>query len=254
MVSISVNAARGRQAAALKLLCFPYAGGSADVFRGWSALTPSWLEPLAVPLPGRRERIFEPMPSDLDDLVAGLLVEGHLPTDEPYALLGISMGALIAFELARALMRADAHQGLRHFVAVSYPAPWRVRHMDLHRMNDDEFITALRVIDATPPAVLENDELMRLIMPTLRADFAVAERWRHRPAPPLPVPVTVVHGDADAGCTTEDAAAWQQECGVDGFTMHTMAGGHFFFRPDPSELVTVVARALDRARTDQEVS
>jgi surfactin synthase thioesterase subunit len=253
MASISASRARGHRAAAVKLLCFPYAGGSADVFRAWSALTPSWLEPVPVPLPGRRERIHEPMPSDMDELVANLLAEGHVPVGEQYALLGISMGALVAFELARALVRVGAHEGLRHLVAVSYPAPRLALHHDLHLMPDDQFIEALRVIDATPPSVLENAELMELVMPTLRADFAVAERYRYRPAPPLPMPFMVVHGAADAGCPTDDAAAWQQECGGESFTLHTLPGGHFFFRPDPSELVTVVAHALDRVRTDQEV-
>ena len=91
--------------ARLRLLCFPYAGGGTSIYRSWSAQLPPHIELCAVRLPGREGRFAEPPLRRMDRLLA-LLVNGVLPyLDRTVAFFGHSLGALVAFELARALRR-----------------------------------------------------------------------------------------------------------------------------------------------------
>src|SRR4051812_30171971 len=87
----------------LRLFCFPYAGGAANVFHNWSSLLPSSIDVCAVQPPGRGNRLLEEPYTGLRELV-GAAANALLPhMDRPFALFGHSMGALVAFELARFL-------------------------------------------------------------------------------------------------------------------------------------------------------
>ena len=106
--------------------------------------------------------------------------------DRPFALLGHSMGAAIAAELA---CGAHARPNLRHLFVSARAAPGKQRHdRRMQALDDRAFIDALREMGGTPRAVLDNSELMALLMPALRADFTLIEN--HRPVP----------GQAGGGC------------------------------------------------------
>jgi len=94
-------------AARLRLFCFPYAGGSASIYHSWDAELPVGVELCAVQLPGRQNRILEDAFSTMPDLIAALVTALAPALDRPFAFFGHSMGAITAFELARALRRLD---------------------------------------------------------------------------------------------------------------------------------------------------
>src|SRR6185437_11668624 len=89
--------------AAVRLVCFPYAGGGASMYRDWAGAMGDSIEVWPIQLPGREARFCEPAFTRLAPLVEGLAdaVGPHL--DRPFALFGHSLGALVAFELARLL-------------------------------------------------------------------------------------------------------------------------------------------------------
>jgi len=90
--------------ARLRLFCFPYAGGGASVFYAWAEGSPQ-MEVCPVQLPGRESRLSEPPFTRLPPLVQALASDIRTHLDKPFAFLGHSMGATIAFELARELAR-----------------------------------------------------------------------------------------------------------------------------------------------------
>ena len=215
-----------RPAARLRLVCFPYSGGGAASFRGWADAMPS-LEVLAVQAPGRETRMREPPFTRIDPLVAEITVALRPLVDRPYAFFGHSVGSFVAFETARALRRAGLPLP-RHLVLSGCPAPDAHRvDQPVHDLSEQHLVAALRRYRGTPDEVLANDELMALLLPLLRADFAVYETYAAREEPPLDVPVTVLGGLEDDHATREQIEGWRAHT-TRAFALRMLPGGHFF--------------------------
>lgn len=216
-----------RPDAALRLFCFPYAGGGAVSFRPWVDRLPTQVELCAVTLPGRGVRLPEPAFWQLAPLVDAIAPALLPQFDRPFAFFGHSLGALLAFELTRYLRRH--HQPLPcHLLLSGRRAP----HLPattppLHPLSEADFLQALRRLNGTPTAVLENTELMQMLLPTLRADFAVVETYHHQADTPLACPMTTFGGLEDPETTPASLMAWQAHTTAP-FGCHWFPGDHFF--------------------------
>ncbi|MEU8197139.1 alpha/beta fold hydrolase [Microbispora amethystogenes] len=225
---------------ACELVCFPYAGGSGSVFRGWQRHTRS-LRVTAACLPGREVRLSEPAIPDIDRLTTALLTAVTPLTGRRYAFFGHSMGALVAFELTRRIRDAGLPLPAGLFVA-GMEAPHLVRFDPAHDLPRDELVAWLHQGQGLDAEVLAYPELIDLMLPTIRADLAVAENYRFRPLPPLPVPVHVLHGrddDVDVAASGAWAELTSEECRVT-----TFDGGHFFVREHEGRIVRLIEDAL----------
>jgi medium-chain acyl-[acyl-carrier-protein] hydrolase len=232
-----------RPLADVRLFCFPYAGGSALVYRGWAAQLPSSIEVCPVQLPGRFNRAGEPALRSATELVRLLATELAPELDKPFAFFGHSMGAFIAFELARLLER---QRGLspRHLFASGRRAPQlpEANPRQTSDLGDAEFVAELRRLQGTPKEVLDNPELMELAMPLLRADFKLCERYEFAPGPLLRCPVTAFGGlqDLEVG---DAVAGWRAQT-TGPFALHMLPGDHFFIQSQAPALIAAVGRAL----------
>jgi medium-chain acyl-[acyl-carrier-protein] hydrolase len=234
-----------RPAARLRLFCFPYAGGAASVYRAWSAELPQEIEVCPVQLPGREGRIREPPARSMDELVEAAAEGLSAELDGgPFALFGHSMGAVAAYELARRRRDSGASEPL-HLFASARSAPGMPRLDEpIHDLPSDRFLQRLRELDGTPAEVLEHPELMALLEPLLRADFAVNETWEPRPGEALSCPLTALGGLGDEHVPREHLEAWR---GVTrgAFKLHLLGGDHFFLNgPARGDLLRIVARGL----------
>lgn len=236
--------ARRNPAARMRLFCFPYAGGGATIYSTWWRMLPAEVEVVAVQPPGREARIAEPPFHDL----AALVREMHrqlLPElrELPFALFGHSNGALMAFELARTLRRSGGPMPL-HLFASGRPAPQlELEDPPVHDLPEAEFIEELRRLKGTPEEVLQHEELLRLVIPLLRADFSLAETYRYASEPPLPLPLSAYGGAQDLEVPPEQIEAWREQAGGE-FRARTFPGGHFFVNEDRAEVVAEVAATL----------
>jgi medium-chain acyl-[acyl-carrier-protein] hydrolase len=166
--------------------------------------------------------------------------------DWPYAIFGHSMGGLIAFELTRALRAAGRPQPVHLFVsAIEAPGTPALRPR-LGSAPDAEVKRALRSLNGTPPALLDNDELMALMMPVVRADFSVLETYEFREEPPLSMPITVFGGRSDQAVPPSVLSGWHRQSSR-GARLQLFPGGHFFLQSAESDVVRAVARALEPA-------
>lgn len=225
-----------------RLFCFPHAGAGASAFAAWPALFPPEVEIVAVQLPGREDRVGEPHPASVEVAVRMVAVALRPYLQGPYAFFGHSGGALLAFELARALRKRGTQP--RHLFLSGQPAPGHhSAATQLHRLSDEDFGDALRGLDGTSDGVFGDPELMKLLLPTLRADFTLWENHRHRPGPPLSVPVTALGGDTDPRAPISGLQAWAEHTTGE-FSVEVFSGGHFYLNDSEAELTTVLGSTL----------
>ncbi|MFZ1028468.1 MAG: alpha/beta fold hydrolase [Limnoraphis robusta] len=225
--------------AKLRLFCFHYAGGGALIFRNWSAYFSPNIELCAVELPGRGKRLREPPYTQLKPLIEALTLAIHSYLDKPFVFLGHSMGGLVCFELARQLRREYGLSPQHLFVsgcrAPQIPDP----DPPIHQLETSDFIEELRRYNGTPEAVLQNQELMDLLLPCLRADFAVLETYNYQSEPPFTFDITAFYGLEDKQVSQAEMQAWEQQTTAD-FCLKTLPGDHFFLHSHQSLLLQLL--------------
>ncbi|WP_395107610.1 thioesterase II family protein [Actinomadura sp. SCN-SB] len=234
--------AEPRPAAALRLVCFPHAGGAASFYGSWSRSLPSSVELLAVQYPGREDRIRDDRVHDMGKL-ADLVAEALEPlcAGRPISLLGHSMGAGVAYEVACRLERRGRTPA-RLFVS-GRPAPDRQRRKAVHRASDEDLLTELRRLAPANHALADHPELAELMLPTVRDDFRLIESYEPCGSV-LDCPVTAMLGDHDTEVTVEEAQGWRAFT-RGRFTMKVFPGDHFYLIPRRAQLIDWVLRSLD---------
>src|SRR5581483_9264935 len=202
------------------------------------------IEVCPVQLPGRENRLLEAPFAHLSALVETLIAVLQPYLDMPYAFFGHSMGALISFELARALRRRGCTLSPAHLFVSGHRAP-HIADPDppSYALPTPEFIEELRGLDGTPEAVLQNDELLHLLLPLLRADFSLCETYRYYQEKPLRCPVTAFGGLQDKSVSREMIGSWrEQTCGQ--FKVRFFAGDHFFLEKEQVAVLTALIQDL----------
>ncbi len=214
-------------AAGLRLFCFPFAGGGTLLYRSWMETLRASAAVCPVCLPGREGRLKEPAFDDMEALVAALVPAIGPFLDRPFAFYGHSMGAAIAFELARALRRAGMPLPRGLFVSAARAPQFRLGHQAQTDPDDADLMEQLRRLEGVPAEVLANPALMALAMPALRADTRLYRNYVYRPEQPLAIPLFAYGGDADPNVSREQVGAWREQTTA-GFVQMEFAGGHFF--------------------------
>jgi medium-chain acyl-[acyl-carrier-protein] hydrolase len=229
--------------ARVRLFCFPAAGASANSYLPWSAALPSFIEAFGIQLPGRGERFHEKPARDMQALVAELTQASRALRDRPFIFLGHSLGTLIAFELARTLRRNGERLPL-HFYAAAHRAP-QIPETDppAHQLPDRQLVEKLRELGGSGPEILAEQELMELLLPTIRADFAMDETYSYTAEPPLGCPVTAWGGSDDAELSREDLALWQHQT-ASAFELQIFQGDHFFVHSQREVLIDAIEARL----------
>ncbi|HEX8145860.1 MAG TPA: alpha/beta fold hydrolase [Pyrinomonadaceae bacterium] len=236
---------RPNPAAALRLFCFPYAGGAARVYRSWAEHLPDGVELCLVELPGRGTRMWEPRLTSILSVAEALEPTLLAALDRPFAFFGHSMGAVTAFEVARRLRRRHGRQPAHLFVSGS-AAPHLPRiHPVTYDLPEDEFIEHLVSLNGTPREVHENASLMELLLPLLRADFQAVQTYAWQEEPPLSCPVHAFGGLEDANVSRERLAAWREQTTAS-FSLRMFPGDHFFINTSGPVLLEVLSSELRR--------
>jgi surfactin synthase thioesterase subunit len=238
-----VHCPKPKPQARLRLFCFPYAGGGIGVYRFWPNYLPGDVELCAIQLPGRDSRLRETPFVDLP-LLINALMEGLAPKlTTPYAFFGHSLGAVIAFELARKLL-PTAMSPVHLFLSARRAPHVPSRYSPCHQLPDDEFIeTIVRRYNGIPPAVLAEPELMKLFVPVLRADFTLLETYEYVPQPPIDLPLTVFAGTDDQVVSTSEVAAWR-EMTRSAYDFRIVPGGHFFLQTAQVQILETISQQL----------
>lgn len=228
--------------AKVRLICFPYAGGGAAIFRGWTDILPSSIEVCAVQLPGRGARLAEPSLTNLTDIINALAREFDQYFDKPFALFGHSMGAMLSLEFARLLRNERGIEPSHLFIsgcrALQLPDP----HPATYNLPEKAFIEELRRLNGTPQEVLNNPELINLILPVLRTDFTICQTYKYSDDLPLKYPITVF-GGIDDKTKREQLMPWSDHT-TSTFTLRMFQGDHFFLHTAELKILEIIAQKL----------
>lgn len=229
----------------LRLFCLPPAAGAASGYRPWMTLLAPRTEVVPVQLPGRESRFVEDPVTSADELVA-TLVDAIRPEIGPrYALFGHSMGALLAHDVACALAAAgrppthlivSAHVPA-HLMALK-PLPTHVA-----RMSDPDLRDYLAANGGLTGEQLDDEELLAIVLPLLRADLTVCESYRWTPRPPLDFPITALGGEHDPNAPGALLARWS-ELTTAGFRCRLLPGGHHYLYDNPAAVAGVLSEIL----------
>jgi medium-chain acyl-[acyl-carrier-protein] hydrolase len=232
-------------AASGRLFCFSYAGGNASAYRDWYKSLPPDIEVCNVQLPGRGSRFKESSYTSLNALLDGLeqAIEPYL--DKRFSFFGHSMGAHVAFELARRLRHHGKNSPTCLFVSARKAPQVAPRSRPIHRLPEAEFREEIERLNGTPREALENPELMDIISPILRADCQAVETWEYSPSEPLDIPVVALGGAQDAHVSIEDLEKWSQVT-KGPFEIQLFSGDHFYIHQATDALLGVIGRSISR--------
>jgi len=216
-----------RPEARLRLFCFPYAGAGALIFRTWSDGLPADVEVCPVQLPGRGTRLMERPFIRLAPLVEALAQALVQLLDRPFAFFGHSLGALVSFELARRVRKQYGMDPVRLFVSAGRAPQIPHRGPAIHTLPEEQFVAELRRLNGTPRELLSHVELMEIMLPLLRADFALYETYVYSSEAPLNCPISAFGGLLDHSVNDSDLEAWRAQTSMF-FSLRMFPGDHFF--------------------------
>jgi medium-chain acyl-[acyl-carrier-protein] hydrolase len=242
MIDRWITCAKPNAQACLRLFCLPYAGGGSSIFRRWPQGLPSNVEVCTLQLPGRESRLHE-MPFQRLLPLAETVAEAMLPhLDDPFALFGHSMGAKIAFEVARYLRKKYELEPVHLFVSGARAPQLPSTEPPTYNLPEPEFLEKLESLNGTPKEVLEQPELLELVIPLLRADFEVVQTYEYLPGPLLSCPITAYGGLQDE-VDRDHLEGWGNHT-ISSFKLRMLPGDHFFLKSSEHLLLRSLASEL----------
>ncbi|NBM19518.1 alpha/beta fold hydrolase [Streptomyces sp. GC420] len=235
------------------MFCFPYAGGGASAYGRWQRgldAHDAGVRVMPVQLPGREGRINEPRFTDLDALIDDMDAQLDEELSRPHIFYGHSMGALIAYSLARRRQRRGASLPqalvLSAYRAPHLPAP-AIADPDA---SDEELVAGLAALGGIPQTLLDHPEFLSALLPVARDDLRLCAGTTSAHAEPLRVPLHLFAGRGDRLVTVPEVHSWQRHAGR-GCEVRTMPGGHFFVRSDEGAFLRELAALTRRYATER---
>jgi pyochelin biosynthesis protein PchC len=232
---------RTQPSPAIRLICFPHAGGSATFFRDWAQWMPPGIDFMAVRYPGREGRFSEPFADSIEEM-ADRVTNALLPVlDVPAAIFGHSMGASIGHEVA---IRLEQDHGvvLRRLFVSARLAP-RILRPAGGDSGDEALLKRIRLIGGGQTAALDHPELRELLLPVFRADFRITDAYAPGPRDPISSPITGFAGNEDPAVPVGSMQAWSGSTNGP-FDLQVFPGDHFYLVPCASALVGALAGRL----------
>jgi medium-chain acyl-[acyl-carrier-protein] hydrolase len=229
----------------IRLFCFPSAGAGALIYRPWLSAFPRYVEVIPVELPGRGARAKETPFVDVRGL-ANKLIQGLASSfEQPYALFGHSVGALLAFEIALQAKTKPEHL----FVSAHRSPECHYMGRVLHTLPDVALCNELSLLGGMSAVLLREPDVMRLLLPVIRADLRMTEAYLPRKtSSALPCPVTAFGAVDDPRVPLSQMKDWRLHT-TQSFNLHAMRGGHFYLQRPDCPLVGMIAAAL-KPQTD----
>jgi medium-chain acyl-[acyl-carrier-protein] hydrolase len=224
------------------LIALPVAGAGASSLRDWRNEMPSDIALCTPQLPGRESRLSEPPILTMTALVEALLHALRRRIDRPFALLGHSMGGIVALELANRLQSIGMPAQWLFVSACRPPDLWREGN-PVRGLSDQQISEYLGHLGGSPPELLANRELMSLLLPTIKADYEVLSTYNGSTAQRVRCPITVFGGSNDPLSPVDAYPRWD-DWTTSSFSLEVYAGDHFFHTVHRTAMIASIAKSL----------
>lgn len=228
-----------------KLFCFPYAGAGASTYRSWGKLLHKNIQGFAIQPPGREMRFSEDLLTTLDAYAdqAFNAIAPYCSASGKLILFGHSLGALAAFETAKRLQSAGHHIDLLIVSGRQDPAT-KSKRPPISHLSSDAFIQQMGTYNGTPAVILENQELLDILLPMIRADFSMAEHYNRLPtALQLSCPILALGSKQDEWLDPGSLAGWKN-VSTGSFETHWFEGDHFYLNQHTEALVDHISQKI----------
>jgi len=235
--------------AKIKLYCFAYAGGNANIFSKWPNVFGDDVEVCAISLPGRWERMNEPSITCMNNLCWEIANAVLAESKIPFVFFGHSMGAILLFEVARQLRKQGAMTPEHLFVSGAQ-APHTLNEPSVNRrkkicdMDDDELMGYLQLLSGTPSELLQDREMREYVIKIMTPDLQAIDGWQYRQTKPLTQNISVFVGDKDPVIDLAAARAWKQHT-LNNCELNVIVGDHFFIHSQFNLLTSKIKRILE---------
>ena len=233
-----------KPAAELRLFLFPYAGGGPAAFWKWSAEFSKHIETWVAHYPGRGSRYNEAPAKKMSDLVEGIYQAIYPLLDKPFAFFGHSLGGLVAFELTRSLQENDLPRPQVLFISACGAPPLSNPYPPIHALSDAEFLRALQELNGIPEEIANQLNLLEILLPTLRADFEVAENYQYSPnEQPLACPIIALGGNDDPHVSRAHMEGWASHTSSE-FKSIYFPGDHFYLNSAKDGVIQSITQEM----------
>lgn len=235
----------GKVDANMRLFCFGHAGSGGAFFYPWKAPLLPDIEVCPVVLPGREMRHGEEPYTRIEHLIEPLFAALLPLTGKPFAFFGHSVGAVIAYELARRFTASYAPAPFCLFISARRAPTVPARRRPFFGLPDDEFLAAVGRMNGMRSELLEYPEVFQLFLPSLRADFEMNDTYTHLPGPSLSCPVFAFAADKDAEVRPAEMSAWA-EVTDNQFEFRIFSGDHFYHKDASPTLLAAIRQGIQQ--------
>jgi len=226
----------------IRLIVFPYAGGSASVFKQWENFLSTDIEICPIQLPGREDRYHEKSFTEIESYIQEFSGYFQRLSDLPFVFFGHSLGALFCYEVCRYLEKNALPLPLHVFISGASP-PRKFETNEIKEYTDEELKKELISLNGIPEEFKKNESLFKLFLPIIRSDIALVKTYNYIDDYKFSMPISVFGGALDKSVLLTDLKNWNRLAN-DYCKIYTFSGDHFFLFSEQDKLLSEINREM----------
>lgn len=227
----------------MQLFIFPYAGGSVAAFKRLTDLIDERIETVTVEYTGRGSRSKIPLADSLDALLSDAIgyCQERRKQNLPYAVMGYSMGSVLAYEM---LVRKSLPGELRHLFISAEVSP-KDRSLELRKVDnptEERILERARKLGGLDERMLKNRRFADIYIRPMVSDYRLFFDYRFGGyEEKIRTDTTFFYCEKDTAL--EDIKKWTEL--IDGkFDYHELGQNHFFINQYSGEMAKIINETL----------